>query len=218
MLKVLELFCGNKSFSKVAEKKGCEIFTVDLLEEFQPDLTKNILDLKAKDIPFKPDIIWASPPCKTWSIASCSFHFKRVAILNENNEIIRMENRPKTPQALEGVEIVKRTLELIRELNPSYWFIENPRGLLRKHELMENLPIRNTVTYCQYGDTRMKPTDIWTNFDKWNPRKMCKNGEPCHESAPRGSRTGTQGRKWKDSILVPSELCEEIMEEILRNE
>lgn len=29
-------------------------------------------------------------------------------------------------------------------------------------EWMRSLP-RYTVTYCQYGDNRMKPTDIWTN-------------------------------------------------------
>ena len=48
----------------------------------------------------------------------------------------------------------------------------------------------------------------------WNPRPVCKNGNPdCdHEKAPRGSRTGTQGLK--DSYLrsiVPSELCREIL-------
>lgn len=53
-------------------------------------------------------------------------------------------------------------LEMIKELQPKYWFIENPRGGLRKMRFMQGLP-RYTVTYCQYGDTRMKPTDIFTN-------------------------------------------------------
>ena len=64
----------------------------------------------------------------------------------------------------------------------------------------------------------MKPTDIWTNNLKnllnpngWNPRKMCKNGMSCHESAPRGSRTGTQGLKGNyERSKVPYELCKEI--------
>ena len=76
---------------------------------------------------------------------------------------------------------------------------------------------RRTITYCQYGDKRMKPTDIWTNavLDVWNPRPMCKNGMPCHESAPRGSRTGTQGLKNNhERSKVPNELCLEIIKSV----
>ena len=61
-MKVLELFSGTKSFTKVAKEKGCETFTIDILEEFNPDLLKDMLQVRAEDIPFNPDIIWASPP------------------------------------------------------------------------------------------------------------------------------------------------------------
>jgi len=72
---------------------------------------------------------------------------------------------------------------------------------------------RHTVTYCQYGDTRMKPTDIWTNHPTWVPKPMCKNGAPCHIAAPRGSKTGTQGLKnAKYRSIVPEELIEEIID------
>ena len=71
---------------------------------------------------------------------------------------------------------------------------------------------RDTVTYCQYGDTRMKPTDIWNNCFNWRPKPACKNGDPCHERAPRGSRTGTQGIKgYKNRSRIPRELCLEII-------
>jgi len=79
---------------------------------------------------------------------------------------------------------------------------------------MENL-LRRTVTYCQYGDTRMKPTDIWTNHKQWTPKPICKNGDSCHVSAPRGSRTGTQGLKGNmERSVVPRNLCIEILESI----
>ena len=78
---------------------------------------------------------------------------------------------------------------------------------------MQNF-IRHTVTYCQYGDTRMKPTDIWTNATWWKPRSICKNGMPCHESAPRGSKTGTQGIDGaKDRGVIPPQLFEEILQQ-----
>ena len=58
----------------------------------------------------------------------------------------------------------------------------------------------------------MKPTDIWTNNEKWIPRKMCKNGMPCHTAAPRGSKTGTQGLKGNyERSIVPPILCAEVL-------
>ena len=76
---------------------------------------------------------------------------------------------------------------------------------------------RHTITYCQYGDTRMKPTDIWTNLE-WTPKPMCKNGDLCHQSAPRGSKTGTQGIKGaRDRGVIPPQLFEELLECLNKN-
>lgn len=72
---------------------------------------------------------------------------------------------------------------------------------------------RYTITYCQYGDTRMKPTDIFTNHPNPQFKPPCKNGDKCHEAAPRGSRTGTQGLK--DATVrsvIPDKLCEHIVD------
>ena len=71
---------------------------------------------------------------------------------------------------------------------------------------------RYTVTYCQYGDTRMKPTDIWTNHPNPRFKPMCKNGDSCHEAAPRGSATGTAGLKGsKERSVIPEQLCDYIV-------
>ncbi len=102
-------------------------------------------------------------------------------------------------------------LRLIAELRPAYWFIENPRGGLRKMDFMRGLP-RFTLTYCAYGDERMKPTDLWTNHPSPGFKPMCRNGDPCHVAAPRGSKTGTQGRKGKvERALIPDALCDHIV-------
>lgn len=70
---------------------------------------------------------------------------------------------------------------------------------------------RYTITYCKYGDKRMKPTDIWTNDENWIPKKPCNNGDLCHEQAPRGSKTGTQGLKnAKERGEIPNQLFYEI--------
>lgn len=83
---------------------------------------------------------------------------------------------------------------------------------MRKMDFMHGLE-RYTITYCQYGDTRMKPTDIWTNHP--NPKFLppCKNGDPCHVSAPRGAKTGTQGLKSAvERSRIPEALCEHIVD------
>lgn len=61
----------------------------------------------------------------------------------------------------------------------------------------------------------MKPTDIWTNGFEWVHRPRCKNGDSCHVSAPRGSKTGTQGMgSYADKSIVPSGLWVEVLSAI----
>ena len=199
-MKVLELFAGSSSFSNVAKEYGYETFTTDYNNFDGIDYVTDILQFDYNELPYKPDIIWASPPCTYFSVASIGKHWNK-------------DNTPKSVEAITGMAIVNKTKEIINTLQPKYFVIENPRGKLRKLDLLDNLN-RVTVTYCQYGDNRMKPTDLWHNLD-WTPRPMCKNGMPCHEAAPRGSKTGTQGLKGNyERSKVPYELCKEILEYI----
>ena len=83
---------------------------------------------------------------------------------------------------------------------------------MRKMKFIQGLP-RYTVTYCQYGENRMKPTDIWTNHPAPGFKPPCKNGDPCHIAAPRGATTGTQAMKNKiEKARIPKLLCEHIVD------
>lgn len=205
-LKVLELFAGTKSISKAFEARGHKCITVDWGKEFNADICKNIYDLTAEECMEKlggyPDIIWASPDCTTYSIAAISHHRKR----DENGNLVGV-----TEYAKDCDKYNLHLHNLIMMLSPRVWFIENPRSGMRKMDFMHGLN-RYTVTYCQYGDRRMKPTDIWTNHPNPKFKPPCKNGDPCHEPAPRGSKTGTQALEKVDRSRIPKDLCEHIVQ------
>ena len=206
-MKVLDLFCGTKSIANAFEAKGHEVYTIDWDKGFNPTLSADIGTLTAQDIielcGGVPDVIWASPDCTTYSVAAISRHRRRDLDGNLT---------PISDYAKRCDEVNRHLIELIKELNPKFWFIENPRAGLRTMSFMKDLP-RYTVTYCQYGENRQKPTDIWTNHKNPQFKPPCKAGAPCHEAAPRGSRTGTQALKNSvERSKIPILLCEHIVE------
>ena len=212
-MKVLDLFCGTKSIANAFEAKGHEVYTIDWDKRFNPSLSADIGSLTALDIielcGGVPDVIWASPDCTTYSVAAISKHRRKDA---EDNLT------PISDYAKRCDEVNSRLINLIKELNPQFWFIENPRAGLRKMDFMKDLP-RYTVTYCQYGENRQKPTDIWTNHPNPQFKPPCKPGASCHEAAPRGSKTGTQALKNSiERSKIPILLCEHIVEICQRND
>jgi len=204
-VKILELFAGTRSIGKEFEKAGHDVLSIDYDTKLEGiDWYRDISTITAKEIFERfgqPAVIWASPDCTTYSVASLSTH----------RQITPTTRLPKTEYAKKCDMLNIHMINMIMELSPKYWFIENPRGALRKMDFMQGLP-RYTVTYCQYGDTRMKPSDIWTNHPDPKFKPMCKNGDPCHVSAPRGSKTGTQGLAKRDRSIIPQELCRHIVE------
>jgi len=193
-MRMLELFSGSGNMAQAFREGGYEVLTVDS-NVMEASLMIPVQDVTSDSVINKlggrPDVIWASPPCTEFSVASIGKHWKN-------------GNRPT-----EGVGLLAHTLRLIMELNPTYWFIENPMGMMRTLDIMKHLP-RKFLTQCQYGNKAMKPTDVWTNHKLWFP-KSCKNGSSCHEAAPRGSKTGTQGKFGaKERAVLPPLLCEEV--------
>jgi site-specific DNA-cytosine methylase len=154
-MNLLELFAGSRSMGKAGELLGMNVYSSDINNFEKIDYVIDIFSFDVSKVPFIPDIIHASPPCQGFSVAAIG-----------KNWVKGEPFTPKTDSAHLGTKLVKKTIEIInhfRSINPQLvFFIENPRGKLRKAPFMEAMP-RHTVTYCQYGDSRMKPTDIWTN-------------------------------------------------------
>ena len=106
-MKVLELFAGSRSFSKVAEEMGMETYTTDREPFKDIDQVCDIFDfdLDKMDEEFGvPNIIWASPPCTFFSVASIGHHWNK-------------DHTPKTKEAVLGCKIVIKTLEIINHFH-----------------------------------------------------------------------------------------------------
>jgi len=161
---VLDLFCGLGGFSAAfADSDRWDVTTVDIEPGFDPDICADVMDLRPSGFGTDFDVIVASPPCPEFSPAQ-----------NLNGE--------HDPDG-DAITLVYHTLGLTRGLKPRYWFVENPRGQLRSYIGAPTC----TVTYCQYGEDRMKPTDLWGIHPGGFTGRRCDYGGGCHISNRAGS-------------------------------
>lgn len=202
-MRILDLFAGIGGEQRRAriESRGHEYVTLDLDPKFGCTLTGDILNYSPNDFS-RFDFIWSSPPCEAFSVASIGHHWGGGHRAYE----------PKTEHALLSQRIVEHARRICEASNPpAGWLMENPRGVLRKLPCVQGLP-RATITYCRYGERTMKPTDIFGTLEGWTPRPACHNGNPDHEAAPRGAKTGIQGIKGAaERAVVPWQLWEDIL-------
>lgn len=235
-MRVLDLFSGTGGWSAAFLDRGHEVYRIDNDEQFADVPHTTIVDvLRLGPMTDRWDVILASPPCQAFSLAATGTHMTAYAncrtcgtLIVKRHEswehthpasqpdhsaraiktTLRLE--PRTDFGKLSVRLVERTLELVDLLRPHYWWMENPNGGMI-HFVPDSIP-RVQTTYCQYGESRQKLTNLWGQWpDTWKPRPRCKNGAPCHASAPRGAKTGTQGIKGAvDRAIVPYELSLEV--------
>lgn len=205
-MKILDLFAGLRGWSRKAQRDGHDVVAIEQDHQFSDVYYGDINQLTAVYLralkEWAPDLILASPPCEGFTVMNIGKNWYH-------------DGTPKTDRARQALVNVRSTLDIITLLQPYYWVVENPRGKLRALDIMADYE-RRTVTYCQLGEQRMKPTDLWGGF----PPSLvlpdpCKNGDPCHVAAPRGSKTpgSTQGLKGApDRAKVPQRLADLVID------
>lgn len=162
-MRVLELFSGTGSVSKVCEELGYEVISVDISDKFsKPTFKCSIMDFDYRQYEVGHfDIIWASPPCATFShLQTCWIgRGKTKESINENIQNI-------------GLPLLRKAEEIIDYLQPTYYFIENPQTGRMKEFITR--PYYD-VDYCKYSNWGYKKrTRIWTNKPNFN-NLLCKN-------------------------------------------
>jgi hypothetical protein len=207
-MNVLELFAGSCSFSKVAKERGHNVFTTDINEKLPNiDYHCDILDFDPINVPFIPDVIWASPDCSTWSKASGNLHYDKGSLI------------PKTEKAILAMEHVNKMWGVIchfQKLNSSLlYYIENPVGRLKMYiaESKLTVPRIYTLDQCQYGREFKKPTNIFTN-DYGLIQKRCPGNcghKPNLKNAGSGKRGNNLPNGYYVRAMIAPKLCEEIL-------
>lgn len=195
---VYDYCSGTGSFSEAFLARGHTVYRYDNDERFSGVPRTFIWDIRALAYPRDADVVLGSPPCPAYSPAGHFHHF-------------RIEHGFAVPRDEVGAlaEEVTATVRILGE-GARFLFIENPRGLMRKARSVAGLD-RMTVWYCQYGDERAKPTDLFGRFPEGLPARTCHNGAKDHAPAPRGAKSGTQGRDGAiDRARIPYALSLEI--------
>ena len=206
-MRALVLFKGTGSIDQSLEKHGFQVDSLDIDPKCGATWTCDVLEWEAwrHMMPGRYDFVFASPPCAEYS---------------------RARTTAKTPRNLELADsIVQRTLDIIFELAPKAYLMENPQtGLLKTRKVVEGLPWRD-VCYCKYSDgkrwTYKKQTRLWGNLNDFIPRPVCTRANPCELSAATGkhpdraqrcNRGNGMNHTLNELYSMPTQLCDDIAE------
>jgi hypothetical protein len=203
-MRLLDLFSGTHSVASVARDLGYEVVTLDLAGS---DINIDILlwDYTVY-APGHWDVIWASPPCNTFSVAKQS-NIGRFGVTQESIEA-DVQNV--------GLPLVRKTEEIINYFQPSKWFIENPQSGKLKQYLDKPHYDVDYCCYCDWG--YRKRTRVWTNTTGFKPKLcpgvgLCPSMEgPRHRSKATGGNKTQKGQsQLNQRYRIPPNLLTELL-------
>jgi len=211
-MRLLDVYSGTHSVGNVARALGYEVVSLDLADA---DICCDVLswDFRAMYGVGHFDVVWASPPCETFSHA----RYKNVGRFGITRESIEADivNR--------GLPLLRKTEEIIDYFQPRYYFIENPDSGAMKRFITDK-PYY-VVDYCMYGFHCRKRTRIWTNVETFTP-KLCNkscgsfvNGKHIINAVGGNNKQKGQGSgsDKRDRYKIPASLVEDLLSPLIVN-
>ena len=193
---VLDLFAGLGGFSQAfAESERWDVTTVEIEERFDPDIVADVFELRPSDFDREFDVVLASPPCT---------QFSTIRNVTKGGDDAWIDGQPGTDAAADALALVHHTVGLIRGLAPEYWYLENPRGMLRTHWKSP----KATVWYCQYDEPTAKPTDLWGDHAPMKYRKCHFGNDLCGHKRTKSYKEHGGGSDNRQGILKEQSAAE----------
>lgn len=246
MTTVWSLFdSGNSSYRKTIDKYFPEIknysIGVDKLNKNHNFINLDLADFHEifgdtklfdtlNKLP-KPDIILASPPCESWSVASAmkggnkfyewsDGHLKMstdTRIVSKNDGPYKSYPWKVMYTRINGELCAYNTIRIIEKYHPEHWVIENPQSshIWQYLEKYHNFTgFSNVAHYAAYNDNfPKKPTTFMS--DAFLSLAQMQNGRKAKIVV--GARGGgrKQIRDYNERSNIPEELVKDILEQLL---
>ena len=235
---------GNGCYKKVADKMDdTELYSIGMdienknnhfinlnLADYSYLFGNNILIDELSKLP-KPDLIIASPPCESWSVANAmkggnaswkqeqgdSLFAPQVPLSRftirgyMDYEDVQYKFDKSLINRINGELCTYNTIKIIKHFNPEYYIIENPASS-RMWEYIKNIigfdvPFENLTYYNNYGYKLKKPTKFKSNIDL-----QLKN-----EHIPVGYSMPEVMYGYNNRSNIPEELVENIFSKVVKN-
>ena len=148
----IDLFSGAGGWNQAFDRQLWDVIEIDSDPEMFPTICRDIFDIDPSYLPKNPDVILASPPCQKFSNTSITLNWKKRAM--------------KNPNVVLAVGLVAKTLDIIYKLQPRYWILENPSGMLRNvlGKPVQQTYFRSWERLPGEPTPNLKPTDLWGNI------------------------------------------------------
>lgn len=238
---------GNGCYKRSAEKfEEIEIYSIGLdienknehfihldLADYSYIFGDNKLYVELDKLP-RPDLIIASPPCESWSVASALKNgnacWKREDVSDSlfvpqvtpspftirskkdyQNSHNNLKYSKQFVKRINGELTAFNTIQIIKKYQPKFFIIENPANG-KIWEYIENvigfnLPFKNLTRYNNYDYPLQKPTKFASNISL----------ELKNEVIKQEIKWGNFSKSYNERSNIPEKLVDEIFEKVRLN-
>lgn len=153
-MKALDLFCGLGGWSDGLVAEGFEVLGVEIEPTIaslynHPVLVEDVRKLSGKQFP-DYDLIVGSPPCRDFTQIPSKKVWK--------GKYVEWKD-PKNPER--GLELVNAFLRIVKEAQPTFWLLENVRGL---RIYMGPPKVETHLGYSETSGSPIMNRCFWGNF------------------------------------------------------